>query len=78
MNEFLRYIWCHENHNIVCGRFLVGSGVLDDNTIKDLTRILGVEQVLSAKLVKLNIGEGWTLIKWKSMCMTWRQLIKLV
>jgi hypothetical protein len=35
-------------------RSLVGFGVLDNNTIKGLIRVLGVEQVLSEKLIMLN------------------------
>jgi hypothetical protein len=40
----------HQNEEIESS--LVGFGVFDDNTIKDLTLVLGVEQVLNEKLVK--------------------------
>jgi hypothetical protein len=40
----------HQNEEIEIS--LVGFGVFDDNTIKDLTLVLGVEQVLNEKLVK--------------------------
>jgi len=33
---------------------LVGFGGLDDNTIKGLTSVLSVEQVLNAKLIGFN------------------------
>ena len=35
-------------------RSLMGFGVLDDNTIKGLTEVLSVEQVLCDKLTRIN------------------------
>jgi hypothetical protein len=77
----------------------VGFGVVDDNIVKGLIRVLGVEQVPSEEHVRFNMrgrcdiphkprwiwimnitseeDEGWTLIKWKSMYMSCKQLIKL-
>jgi hypothetical protein len=37
--------------------YLVGFGGLDDNPIKELTSVLSVEQVLSAKLIGFNTSE---------------------